>query len=418
MARITPQEALQRASSAEMQGMRLVAASKSGSGLSVRNRPLTEYVRDVSENVYLFRRGKEGLILPADDEAVAVLGEADQADFSVELPPHVEWWLRGYADEIAWQESRPVLIEDAPDDAEADKPAAGEPRKSIPFMVKTKWGQGTPYNNHLDFGDGKCLVGCPAVMIGQIMHYWGGKGYRRGCTATSDYQWKGERYKVKALPPITIFDYDNLTVGKPKSAAEKEAVASMLEYIGKAIKSNYDIDATWAQTDVYPPMMISRLRLGKTIREIRETKIGAVAFEEAIYQELLAGRPVGMCGNNDSRAGSHAFVCDGYRATDGKYHLNFGWEGGYDGYYAMTAISLTKEYNFNARKSAVIGIQPEYKLGDANRDGEVNITDVMTTINHGLKGTYDEAADVNSDGKVTVADHSPIVNHILGKEPL
>ena len=48
----------------------------------------------------------------------------------------------------------------------------------------------------------------------------------------------------------------------------------------------------------------------------------------------------------------------------------------------------------------------------------MNITDAMVTINHGLKGTYDEAADVNSDGKVTVADSTPIINHILGKESL
>lgn len=414
MARISPSEALQRVSSAEQQGMRL-GASKS---VSVRNRPLMEYVRDVSENVYLFRRGKEGLVLPADDEVVAVLGEAEQADFT-DMPPHVEWWLRGYAADIAWQESRPMLIEDASEeDAEVDKPTASEPRKSIPYMVKTKWGQGSPYNNHLDFGDGRCMVGCPAVMIGQIMHYWGGKGYRRGCTATTEYYWKGERYKVKALPPIAMFDYANLTTSKPKTKEQIEAVATMLEHIGKAIKSNFDIDATWAQTDVYPPMMISRLRLGKTIRELQAVKVGETAFEEAIYQELLAGRPVGICGSNDSRAGSHAFICDGYNAATNKYHFNFGWDGGYDGYYAMTAINLTKDYNYNARKKAVIGIQPEYKLGDANRDGNVNITDAMTAINQSLKGTYTEEADINSDGKVTVADGQRIVNHILHKDPL
>ena len=84
----------------------------------------------------------------------------------------------------------------------------------------------------------------------------------------------------------------------------------------------------------------------------------------------------------------------------------------------MAAMNLTKTDNYTADKGAWIGIQPEYKLGDANYDGEINITDVMTTINHSLKGTYDEASDINSDGKVTVADHTPIVNHILGKESL
>lgn len=410
MARITPTEALQRASSAEMQGMRLSAAKS-------KKAIITEYVRDVDSNVYLFKKGKEGLILPAFDEATPILGEAEQANFSVELPPHVEAWLKVYADEMDWQAKLPVLIEDVPESDEPQKPSVGEARKTIAYMVKTKWSQGTPYNKHLNFGDGCCKVGCPAVMVGQLMHYWGTKGYRRGCTATTDYYWQGERYKVKALPPITMFDYANLTTGKPKTAEQIEAVATMLEHIGKAIKSNFDIDATWAQTDVFPPLMVSRLRLGKAIREIRPAKIGDAQFEEAIYQELLAGRPVGVWGTGDTN-GCHAFVCDGYNATTKKFHFNFGWGGPYDGHYAMSAINLTTARNYNNRKGAIIGIQPEYKLGDANRDGKVDITDAMAVIDHALDGTFDEAADINGDGKVTVADHTPIVNHILGKEPL
>ena len=413
MSRITPTEALQRVSSAQQQGMRLVASK-------TKKAIITEYVRDVDSNVYLFRKGDNGLVLPAYDDVEPILGEAEKADFTDEMPPHVEWWLRGYAQDIAWQESQPVLIEDAPEEevTEADKPATADPRKNIPYLIKTKWGQGNPYNINLDFGDGCCRAGCVAVMISQIMRYWGYKGYRRGCTWTTDYQWKGEPYKVKALPPITVFDYANMPLGKPKTAAEKKAVATLMEYVGKAVKSNYSIDATWAQTDIYPAMMRERLRLGSTIRELQAAVVGEKAFAEAIYQELLAGRPVGICGSNDSRAGCHAFICDGYNAATNKFHLNFGWDGGYDGYYAMTAITLTKDYNYNARKKALIGIQPEYRLGDANRDGEVNITDVMTTINHAQKGTFDEAADVNADGKVTIADHTPIVNHILGKDPL
>ena len=415
MARITPNEALQRISTAQQQGMRLAKSVN-------QKATVTEYVRDVDENVYLFKRGKGSLVLPADDEVTPILGESESGDLSLELPPSYEDWLKAYADEINVFQNTPVLIEDVPEEEKpaddvADKPAA-EPRKTIPFMVTTKWSQGSPYNNHLDFGDGKCKVGCPAVFIGQIMYYWHKKGYRRGCTATNDYHWKGEKYAVKALPAITKFDYANLTEGTPKTAAQKEAVATMLEYIGKAMKSNYGLDSTWARTDIFPPLMISRLRLGSNIRTISATALGDAAFEEAIYQELLAGRPVGVWGTNDTTGGCHIFVCDGYNVSKGKYHMNFGWGGSYDGYYAMTAITLTKTYNYNAKRNAVIGIQPEYKLGDANKDGKINITDAMVSINHSLKGTYDEASDVNSDGKVTVADHTPIINHILGKDSL
>lgn len=411
MARITPDEALQRVSSAQQQGMRSVASK-------TKKSVITEYVRDVDENVYLFRKGKEGLVLPAFDEATPILGEAEQVDFSIDLPPHVEAWFSGYAEEMDWWENghRLILLEDN----DEDKPMADEPKRDVPYLVKTKWGQSAPFNNKLVF-DGKImLVGCPAVMVGQLMHYWGTKGYRRGCTATPKYQWKNGPV-IPATPALTKFDYANLPLTKSCTAAQKEAVSAMLQKIGYAFLTEYGESSSGAYTTDITKYMPTRLRLGSTIKYISCDKIGLQAFVNAVYNELINGRPCGFRAKytkNGTISGSHAFICDGYRVKDDKFHFNFGWTGSYDGYYAMTALNLTKTDNYTADKGAWIGIQPEYKLGDANRDGEVNITDVMTTINHGLKGTYDEAADVNSDGKVTVADHTPIVNHILGKEKL
>jgi hypothetical protein len=195
----------------------------------------------------------------------------------------------------------------------------------------------------------------------------------------------------------------------------------MLARVGYALKLKYGLDATAGSTTTIAQLAKQRLRLGKGMKLITAFDLTEAGFEEAIYQELAQGCPVGFVSNvysNGKYAGGHAFVCDGYRAKDNKFHLNFGWERNYDGYYALTAIDLTKTYNMNNGHGAYVGIRPDYKLGDANRDGEVNITDVMTTINHAQKGTFDEAADVNADGKVTIADHTPIVNHILGKETL
>lgn len=411
MARITPQEALQRASSANQQGMRL-AASKTKKSI------ITEYVRDVDSNVYLFKKGKEGLILPAFDEVTPILGETEQADFSVELPPHVEAWFSGYAEEMDWLENghRLILLENN----EEDKPTANEPKKDVPYLVKTKWGQYAPFNAKLVFDGKVMLVGCPAVMVGQLMHYWGTKGYRRGCTATLKYQWKGGPV-IPATPALTKFDYANLPLTKSCTAVQKEAVSAMLQKIGYAFLTEYSESASGAYTTDITKYMQTRLRLGSTIKYISCESMGLQAFVNAIYNELANGRPCGFYAKhsaNGAISGSHVFICDGYRAKDDKFHFNFGCTGSYDGYYAMSALNLTKTDNYTADKRAWIGIQPEYKLGDANRDGEINITDVMTTINHSLKGTYDEAADINSDGKVTVADHTPIVNHILHKDTL
>ena len=57
------------------------------------------------------------------------------------------------------------------------------------------------------------------------------------------------------------------------------------------------------------------------------------------------------------------------------------------------------------------------ELGDANRDGRVNVTDIIAVANHILhqsQGTFDEtAADINGDNKINVTDIIGIANIIL-----
>ena len=58
-------------------------------------------------------------------------------------------------------------------------------------------------------------------------------------------------------------------------------------------------------------------------------------------------------------------------------------------------------------------------LGDANDDGSVNVTDVMTVVNYLLgreNRTFSEVnADVNEDGSIDVTDIMKIVNILLGR---
>ena len=62
--------------------------------------------------------------------------------------------------------------------------------------------------------------------------------------------------------------------------------------------------------------------------------------------------------------------------------------------------------------------EPDYKSGDANGDGSVNVFDVTAIVNYILgspSGTFvSKAADVNNDGNVNVFDVTKVVNIILG----
>ena len=88
-------------------------------------------------------------------------------------------------------------------------------------------------------------------------------------------------------------------------------------------------------------------------------------WTDLIYYELANGRPVVYGG--ESSGGGHEFVCDGYKyenSTD-YFHINWGWGGYYDNYFALSALnpegqgvggSSTSD-GYNSGQDAVIGIQ-------------------------------------------------------------
>ena len=399
MSHLTPQEALQRITSA--------GGKKKAKGRA----SVYSHVRTIDQ-LFVFRRGRQHVIAPADGRVVPVLADIPEADFTVELPPNLSELLTGYSQGIDALQGDSMLIED-------EKPGMvyDTAKADIPAMIKATWAQTAPYNANLVFADayeGKaCKVGCVAVAIGQIMYYWGTKGYRRGCTATTRYRYTNNPAIVEALPPLTVFDYKNLTAGKPGTKAQKAAVATLLEYCGKASKLEYSPTGTGGVIATYSAAMRQQLRLGSAITTISAATMGDAAFEMRVYQELAAGRPVIMQGYKPT-GGGHAFVVDGY--IGGLYHINWGWGGTYNGRYALSALDPAAGYSYNSGKMAVVGVQPDYRLGDVNGDGDVNVTDVMG-IGQQILGNkpQTEAADINSDGDVTVTDQQLLVKQILGK---
>ena len=395
MTKISPDEALQRLAG---NGKR----KAKGTG------KMYSYVRtlglaDVA--LYVFRQGKQHYIVPADDRLIPVLADMEQADFTGDLPPCMTDWLGEYERELAWWDTMGDNI--------ADVAVMDVVRYDVPYMLQTTWAQTSPYNANLTIGGKACKAGCTAVASAQVMYYWWQQRYRRGCTATPAYVTKTNKYKVAGLPPVASFDFANMTLGKPKEQPSKDAVAEIIEYCGKVMEADYTPNGTSVPPAVMTEALRTHLRMGNGIKMIFASK-GALAFEMAVYEELAHGRPVIMSGYHTS--GGHAFVCDGYRVDDEKFHFNWGWGGSYNGWYAMSALNPTAANTYNSNKIATIGIKPDYILGDVNGDGDVNVTDVME-IGQQILGNkpQTEAADINSDGEVTVTDQQLLVKQILGK---
>jgi len=287
-------------------------------------------------------------------------------------------------------------------------------RDTILPLVDCKWGQSAPYNNNLKAGSKKLLVGCTALAVAQIGYYWMvQRGYHRGCKATAIYTTPTNKYTMSALPPLTVFDWDNLAE-IPRTAAEKNAVATLCEYIAKALKSDFTKSGTAAKRTSVVSVINNYLRLGES-RQVYQATVGKAEFDRIIYEDLAHGRPVYMSATSD---GGHSYVIDGYDADSGKYHVNWGFNGLYDDYYPLNAMILPDKTNYNGSKMAVVNIEPQYKLGDVNGDGIINLTDLMHVVNAKNTGKATKQTDINSDGKVTQEDVDLIEKHLIDGKTL
>ena len=394
MARLTPTQALARL---QPQGK---ARTKGQQPLA-----LTDVFGRAEDDLYVFSNDHGGILTPALDTLPPILGSWEGE--SCELPPSMVDWLAEYAQEVEWVE----LMGDMPSPQKAKSKAA--PRQDIPTMLATKWSQTSPYNDYLTFDGKKCVTGCNCTAAAQIIYYWGCKGFHRGSTGIDAYITKTNGYNVFPLSPVTTWDYKNLAA-KPTTAKQKEAVARMMEVVGKAFRSDYTPKGTSAKPTYVAEVMRDNLRMGNGIHIIYASK-GASTWEASVYAELAQGRPVMMSGWKGGGTGGHTFVCDGYDAANDLYHFNWGWGGSYNGWFAMSALNPTASTSYNSSKLAIIGIQPDYKLGDINGDGEVNITDAMQVAQDAQSGKYDVRADINGDGQVTITDAQLIIDKILGK---
>lgn len=305
-------------------------------------------------------------------------------------------------------------------------------KKTVQPLVPYKWGQGAPYNCLLPTDPVKektVVTGCNSTALAQVMAYLGlvgldGEKFKRGSTKIPAYtSRKGTKYQllIPSLDSITVFDYKEIDLIKKsdfKTEEAKNAVGTLLKYIGYSFKSNYSYDGTSASPSVVASSMKSHFRLGSNIKLITASGLGIAQFKDKIYDNLIQGLPVIMSGWNSKGGGGHTFVCDGYNATTDKYHFNWGWDGYYNGWFNITLLKPTSEDDFSYNKKAIINIKPDYELGDTNNDNVINITDVMNLIQAIIDKKTDKKYDINSDGKVTEEDASILIDYILGKVKL
>lgn len=219
-------------------------------------------------------------------------------------------------------------------------------------LMTSMWGQENPYNDSCP-----SYVGCVATAMGQIMRYhkWPitGRGWHKYIpNENPDY---GTQY---ANFGAATYNWDLMPdrLRSRSSVAEKRAVQQLLYHVGVAVNMSYTNDGSGSY-DVDVPMALSAYFKynHKTLKVCFEDNYTADDWIALIKSEIDAGRPVLYTGSTKDDEG-HAWVVDGYDANN-YLHVNWGWDGDYDGYFASNNMLLETVY-FNQNVTAVIGIQP------------------------------------------------------------
>ena len=353
--------------------------------------------RSNDQLLYVFNIGSDQgfVIVSGDDQTEAVLGYADQGTFDYDhLPENVSTWLDHYAEQIGRiRQGGMASTFRAPAHDQVDQ------------LMTSKWDQGYPYNSQCPkFVNGaRSVTGCVATAMAQILYYHREKAVKTIQNEIKAYDCSTEwtdygKVHVDAIPAGTPIDWDNMVDDCKSWATEeqKDAVANLMKYCGAGLRADYRDQAnggTLAYVLMVPIAAKAYFGFSDKATIKYHNAMTDEAWEQMIYDELAAARPVLMGGQTSGGVG-HAFVCDGYDGS-GMYHINWGWGGYCDGYFLLTNLDAggagigggSGPYQY--QQDAIINMEP----GDGTPYVEqirLTTTDV-SFYNADTKETYKES---------------------------
>lgn len=304
---------------------------------------------------YVFNRipDRGFIVVSADDRIMPVLGYTSSgACPRFNVPDGLELWF----DAIRYTIKRNILS------SEGD-PFVVIPSPRIEPLIKTRWGQLQPYNLKCPFdsvhNDGT-MSGCIAVSMAQIMNYyrWPEKG-----RDSIRYLTRSHKINMSANMSDFVFDWDNMSERyrfrrKQLIGPKENAVASLMYACGLASKMDYCTKRSISGIDLQTVALRNNFDYNPNLNIKTSLDCTPTEWFGLLYNDLSDGHPIIMSYAN--RKSGHNFICDGYDGN-GLFHVNWGWEGLYDGYFVLSSLQLSPKDRFVLLQSAICQIYPKNK---------------------------------------------------------
>lgn len=334
---------------------------------------------------YIFKgeNGQGFVIISASDATMPILGFSQDGRVD-KIPENMQHWLEGMQAQI--NEIRSQGFEPTEEiKRQWEQASIGNAKVEL---TTAPWGQNNPFNGESPVIKGKrAVTGCVATAYAILMKYYGSPSY--GIGVTESYNTKTMGVYVPSRDLDHTYDWDNMQLSYNTSytISQGKEVAKLVADIGSAIQIDYTDGDSWGNVGKPGIAVHFNYTSGNHLRMNNYTN---KQWHTMLQDELNRKAPILYEGGTDGSG--HAFVLDGY--TDGNYyHVNWGWDGLYNGYFLIDGLTPIPNHNFSVDSWALLGFKPM---------GNVNEKEVIATVDGRL------CPDMNTAFALADATHETV----------
>lgn len=320
---------------------------------------------------YIFNAPSAFAIVAADDRLPAVLGYSDKCTLNEgDMPPALSHMLACYARALERMDAS----------ATTAAPVTGE---AIEPMLKSRWSQGEPFNLDCPWmpDSTHAMTGSVATAMAQVMlyHKWPMLiAYNIPAYASQSLMLEMPELPTENFPRWSLIkDYYIAS----DTTSDARAASRLMLYCGQSIMTNYGKPSTASPASV-PYALSSYFGYAPTARYVARNQYSTQEWTQLLYDELKAHRPVIYRGQRLDGQGQ-SFVCDGCDGN-GLFHINWGWHGQCDGYYALAdlnpaVLEALSGSGYVINSGMVTGIKPGNKT-DWTNPGQLAFYDLTLGV--------------------------------------
>ncbi len=273
--------------------------------------------------------------------------------------PQFEWWMQGYTQQII----NAVKSKAVNDKAIVEWNRLLDNNYSLPVtkkalgvepLIHTTWDQSPYYNGmcpvYSEASGGRCVTGCVATCLGQIMAY-----FRHPEKGVGEYSYVDENYGEQSVNfTEQTYNWDQM----PSSLSRNnEEIAKLLYHIGVSVDMHYGPDGSGMTNHKGAFTLKTYFDYTDSTQYLFRDSID-IDWPGMLISSLDRNIPLYYAGWTDTNfVMGHAFVCDGY--TDSTFfHMNWGWGGSSDGYFNIDHLTPGSN-DFTLLHEAIINATPK-----------------------------------------------------------